>query len=284
MQSNLRPVVLFIAFATGLWSFLWAISSFRLATDNNVDEVTGLKSLALSLGILYSVATVIESFGLFAVSTRRVNLVRIYAYGSVLAALCVLASSLVQIVFHFTQKRSLLDACTRDTTGDTVFYSWGIWGPVTSTTLDRNDAAAWCNDTWNRGSWRNIVTFLIQLCVAAFFLFIVFGYLKQVQDPSSAAYGSRPRNQYPLGTYPQEQFVGFPPPQGPPPGAYGQGFDQPFVPPYDNAKLPAYDGSGRNYGDTKDGDGLLGARDGDPFGDHRNEVGMSDPGQGNVRR
>lgn len=143
---------------------------------------------------------------------------------------------------------------------------------------------AGCNDAWNRGTWRNIISFLILLCVAAFFLFIIFGYLRQVQDPSSVAYGSRPRNQYPLGTYPQEQYVGFPPPQGPPPGVYGQGLDQPFVPPYDSAKLPAYDGSGQNHGDTKDGDGLLGNRDDDPFGGHRNDVGRSDPGQGNVRR
>jgi len=215
---------------------------------------------------------------------RRLHLVRIYAYGSILTALCVLAGSLAQIIIHFTQKNALLAVCTNDNTGDTVFYSWGIWGPTTSTTLDQADAAQWCNDAWNRGSWRNIITFLIQLCVAAFFLLVIFGYYKQLQNPSSVAYAFRSRDRYPLGGYPQQQYVGFPPPQGPPPAAYGQGFDQPFVPPYDSAKLPAYDGPGTNFGDAKGGDGLSKNGDDDPFGDHRNDVGRSDSGQGNTRR
>jgi len=107
-------------------------------------------------------------------------------------------------------------------------------------------------------------------------------------DPSSAANIVRPRNQYPLGPYSQQPYGGgynqnFPPPQGPPPGAYGHGFDQPFVPPYDSAKLPAYDGTGLKYGDTKDGGGLLKNGDDDPFGDHRNDAGRSDSGHGNTR-
>jgi len=253
-------------------------------SDSDVDNVPGLKNAALAIGVLYAVAAVIQQFGLFAVSVRRLHLVRIYAYGSILTALCVLAGSLAQIIIHFTQKNALLAVCTNDNTGDTVFYSWGIWGPTTSTTLDRADAAQWCNDAWNRGSWRNIITFLIQLCVAAFFLLVIFGYYKQLQNPSSVAYAFRSRDRYPLGGYPQQQYVGFPPPQGPPPAAYGQGFDQPFVPPYDSAKLPAYDGPGTNFGDAKGGDGLSKNGDDDPFGDHRNDVGRSDSGQGNTRR
>jgi len=284
MRSNLRPVVLFIAFATGLWSFLWALSSFRLFTDPGVGRVPGLKSAALAMGVLYIVGTVIEVFGFFAASVRKLSLVRIYAFASLLTALCVLAGSLTQIIIHFTQKKSLLSVCTEETTGDTIFYTWGIWGPVTSTTLDRSDAARWCNDAWDRSSWRNILSFLIQICVAVFFLYIIFGYYRQMQDPSSTAYAFRSQNQYPLGVYPQQQYVGFPPPQGPPPGPYGHGIDQPFVPPYDSAKLPAYDESGQTYGDAKDGDGLLKSGEDDPFGDRRNDVGRSDSGGGNTRR
>lgn len=118
-----------------------------------------------------------------------------------------------------------------------------------------------CNNAWSEGSWRNVVSFLVQICVAVFFLYIIFGYYKQMQNPAL-----RSRNQYPLGSYPQETFVGFPPPQGPPPGAYGQGSDQSSAPPYDPAKLPTYDGRSQSYSDTKDGDGLLKNGDEDPFG------------------
>ena len=137
---------------------------------------------------------------------------------------------------------------------------------------------AGCNRSWNRGAWSNILSFLIEICLAAFFLFIIFGYYKQLLDPSSAANTVRAQNQYPLGAYPQQPYSGgygynpnFPPPQGPPPG---QGFDQPFVPPYDSAKLPAYDGNGPKYGDAKDDD--------DPFGDHRDNAGRSDSGHTRV--
>jgi len=118
------------------------------------------------------------------------------------------------------------------------------------------------------------------------FLFIIFGYYKQLRDPSSPTNAVRSPNQYPLGAYPQQPYgynQNFAPPQGPPPGAYGQGFDQPFVPPYDNAKLPAYEGNGLKYGDTKDDEGLLKNGDDDPFGDHRNDAGRSDSGHGNPR-
>lgn len=136
-----------------------------------------------------------------------------------------------------------------------------------------------CDRSWNRGAWSNIISFLIELCIAAFFLFLIFGYYKQLLDPSSAANIVRSQNQYPLGAYPHQPYSGapnFPPPQGPPPGAYGRGFDQPFVPPYDSAKLPAYDGTGTKYGDTK-------GEDDDPFRDNRNDAGRSDSGHANTR-
>jgi len=253
--------------------------------------VSGLKATALSLGILYTVAAIIQIFGLTAVLMRKINLVRIYAFGSILTALCVLAGSLTQTIVHFIRKQTLLSVCTDDNTGDTIFYSWGVWGPVTSTTLNSTDAARWCNRAWNRGAWSNIISFLIELCLAAFFLYIIFGYYKQLLDPSSVANAVRPQNQYPLGAYPPQPYAGgygynpnFPPPQGPPPGVYGQGFDQPFVPPYDSTKLPSYDGTQPKYGDTKDDDELLKRGDDDPFGDHRNDAGRSDSGHGNARR
>lgn len=133
-----------------------------------------------------------------------------------------------------------------------------------------------CNDAWSRASWSNIVEFIIEIGIAAFFLFLIFGYYKQLLDPSSPAYVPRNQAQYPLGPYPPPQF---PPPQGPPPTRD----DQSFAPPYDSAKLPAYDGTQQKYGDTKDGgQGLLKAEDDDPFGDFRNDVGRS--GSGNARR
>jgi len=240
------------------------------------------------MGILYTVAAVIQIYGLVTVSMRKINLMRIYAFGSILSALCILAGSLTQVIVHYIKKETLLDVCADNNTGDTIFYNWGIWGPTTSTTLDAADAARWCEQAWNRGAWSNIISFLIEICLAAFFLFIIFGYYKQLLDPSSPANIVRPQNQYPLGAYSQQPYAGgynpnFLPPQGPPPGAYGQGFDQPFVPPYDSAKLPAYDGTGLKYGDAKDGGGLLKHGDDDPFGDHRNDAGRSDSGHGNTR-
>ena len=150
-------------------------------------------------------------------------------------------------------------------------------------------SCAGCQRAWDRGAWSSIISFLIELCLSAFFLFIIFGHYKQLLDPSSVANIVRPQNQYPLGAYPQQPYASgynqsFPPPQGPPPGAYGRGFDQPFVPPYDSAKLPAYDGTGQTYGDTKDGGEEPKNGDDDPFRDHRNDAGRSDFGHGNAGR
>ena len=113
--------------------------------------------------------------------------------------------------------------------------------------------------------------------MALFFLSLIFGHYRQLLDPNSPAYVSRSHSGYPLGVYPQ-QYVGNPPPPGPPPANYERG-DQPFVPPYDSAKLPTYEASGKTYGgDAKDGQGLLKTEGNDPFGNHRNNAGRSDPG------
>jgi len=122
-KRSLRPIVLSVAFPTLLWTFFGAIGYFRNATQHNLGgTIPSLKIIYIVTGALYMLIAAIEMLGLAAAGTQRVPLVRIYAYGSVLVALIVIGTGLLEIITHFTMKDTLINACTNLSEGDTIVY------------------------------------------------------------------------------------------------------------------------------------------------------------------
>jgi hypothetical protein len=244
-KSSLRPVVLFISGLAGLWAFLSGISSFNLFGESQSKNIPHLRTIALILGILYMVAVAIEVFGIAAAVKQRAAMVRLYSFLSILSSILILGGSLVQTIVHFKMKNDLINQCASDSTGQTVYFSWGVWGSSRSTTLDAQEARDWCQNEWDHDSWSDILSFIVELVLAVLFVSIAFAYYKQVIDPTSPVNATRaPSNQVRL--QPFGRFNGgqsYPPPPGPPPNQ--DDYDQGFAPPYDGNKLPGY-GSDRD--------------------------------------
>jgi len=258
-KSNLRPVVIGISGLASLWALLLAIGSFKLHSDVGSGNIPHLGIIALILGILFMVGLAIELFGVIAALMQRAVMVKAFAYLSILSSILILGGNMTQIVVHFTMKNNLINECTSATTGDVVYYGWGILGPSRQTTLSANEAKIWCNDAWNHDSWADIVIFVIELLLAILFVSIVFAYYRQVIDPTSPVNASRmPLSQFRAEGYPEQYNPPYtngpfyPPPPGPPPN-HGD-YDQGFVPPYDENKLPDYGYQGYYTEDKKDGD------------------------------
>jgi hypothetical protein len=277
-KSSLRPVVLFISSLAGLWALISGVNAFRLLGQADSGNIPHLRTIALILGILYMIAVVIETFGVAAALTQRATMVRLYYFLSILSALLILGGSLVQTIVHFTMKDELINQCTSDESGATVFFSWGFWGSSSSTTLNAQDARNWCQSEWDHDSWADVVAFILELVLAVLFVSINFAYYKQVIDPTSPVNAARaPSNQIHLQPYGGRNDGGqfYPPPPGPPPnpGYYDQG----FVPPYDASKPPRYgsdsdvkyegDPDAKYLGDVKYGRDEMDSDTVDPFSD-----------------
>lgn len=230
---------MFISGLAALWALLSGISSFRTLTDDESKQIPHLRTISLILGIVYMIAFVIECFGIMAATLQRAAMVRIYSFLSILSSLLILGGSLTQTIIHFTMKDELLNLCTTDATGDTVFFGFGFWGPSRKDTLDSNEAANWCKNEWDHDSWSDILALLLEIVLALFFVAITFAYYAQVMDPTSPVNNTRiPPNQTRPAYQPEHYnppYTTYPPPPGAPPYV-----DQGFVPPYDANKPPGY--------------------------------------------
>lgn len=226
----------------GIWSLFSAIGYFRNISIYNGNHASQLVLFSIILGVLYMVVVVIEIFAFFA-SPVKIPLVRTYAYLSGLVVLIAAAIGLIEIVVHFVFKNTIISECTDLNEGDTVIIG-GIFGPQSAGTLSPADARDWCTNAWNRGSWSDIISFLIITFLAGFFSVIAFSYLRQVLDPSHPANTFR-EPAHRMGNFPSHynppynptyaNYPSYPAPAGPPPN---QSTDA-FVPPYDG-KPPGY--------------------------------------------
>ncbi|KAJ7201064.1 hypothetical protein GGX14DRAFT_658911 [Mycena pura] len=169
-----------------------------ISTDKN-EGVSKLALFSVVLGAVYMVIFVIELLGFTAALLQRLALVRLYAYGSLVALGLTVAGGIFQVVVHFTAKSDILKVCTDLTDGTTfAVYPFGFGGPSRHDTLDADDAASWCNDAYNRDSWQSIVTLLVTILLWGSFSVLAWGYYRQVLDPTSVANFVRPsRSGYP---------------------------------------------------------------------------------------
>ncbi|KDR76896.1 hypothetical protein GALMADRAFT_246006 [Galerina marginata CBS 339.88] len=269
-RRNLRPIVISFAFIAGIWALFSGIGFFRNVSYYNTHDAGKLGTFSIVLGALYMGVFAIELFGIFAASSQKLPFVRLFAYLSGLVTLVMAAIGLLQVVIHFTLKTEIINTCTDVTEGDTVIYG-SIFGPVRGGTLSAADANNWCNNEWNRGSWSNIIAFLITTFLAAFFAVMAFGYLRQVLDPAHPANVLRGPASHRMGNFPSHYnppynpsnmpygggpgyYPSYPAPAGPPPN---QSTDA-FVPPYDGSgKPPGYirgDDFKGTYGETQKGE------------------------------
>jgi len=286
-RRSLRPVVIATAFLGGLWALFSGVGWFRNYNVDRNQGVAQIANLSLALGVLYMTIAVIGGFGMFAATSQRAPLVRIYALLAGFATLIVLGTGLARVVTHFIWKNDLIRECTTLTSNKQIVY-YGFWGPISREDITPEEANKWCNDSWNHDSWAEIVSLLILLVLAGMFTIFAFGYHRQLLDPTSAANASRaPSSQARMGAFPTHyqppynpSYSGpgmpYAPPQHPPyapaynaggyngGGGYGYGGerDEGFVPPYDT-KPPGYVGSGVHD------DGKKGA---DPFADEERDV------------
>ncbi|RXW15269.1 hypothetical protein EST38_g10584 [Candolleomyces aberdarensis] len=235
------------------------------STDWITEGASALAIISIILGSIYTLICIIEGFGLFAGATQRLGPVRIFAWLSGLVFILVAGIGLTRVVIHFTMKNTIINSCISAVDGGTYVYS-GFWGPITSGRIDTASARRWCERSWDRGSWSEIIAFLATSFLAALFASVAFGFYRQLLDPSSIAnswrapvrteaYASHYAPPYSAGQpYPPPPNGPYTPAGVPPYGGYQNQWGPPAGPPPDQNKPPGYEGWGYTGGapDNKD--------------------------------
>ncbi|KAI9464046.1 hypothetical protein BJY52DRAFT_1184444 [Lactarius psammicola] len=223
---------------------------------------TSSPSLRIVLGSLYAGTTAIFVFGIVAATTKRLALIRIFAFLAVVATTIVIAAGLLRTIVHFMLKDDLISECTTLAQGTDVVFRWGIWTADPRDNLSPDEATK----SWNRDSFSEIVWLIGEIVVMTSFAVLAVSY---AQQESALVSGAKPErlpttyapaygagHGYAAGdestlNLPEVQYNDQPyaPPPGPPP-------------PFDRS-LPAYGG---DEADKKDLDPVKTADD-DPFAD-----------------
>ncbi|KDQ56547.1 hypothetical protein JAAARDRAFT_36036 [Jaapia argillacea MUCL 33604] len=315
-RRSLRPVIIVIALLSAIWTLLWSISLFQEVGLDQDQHEHKLSIMAIVLGAMYLAIAVIGFFGVLAASLQRLFLIRLYVMATVIAAVLVVAAGIMRVVVHFVFKNDLITECTNLSTGATVDYRSGIWGPYSETQLTQPEAQSFCDNAWSHDSAGEIISLLIEIVMAALFCSISVSYYRQMLDPTSVVNSSRaPSSQYRGGAFPArynppystsvpelayDAPYGHPapayaPPPGAPPKAYGglggkDGYDSDHDEEFDPARLPGYTPGDAKYGagdsktDLKDpfadfeAPSLSARRDGAP-GEERDVTSRPRPGE-----
>ncbi|ELU42943.1 caspase domain-containing protein [Rhizoctonia solani AG-1 IA] len=114
-RYNLRPVALTCSVLAWIWTLLWqvidtAIRSFQSVAGDRATGFSRIVAFDITLGVLYSVACLIETFGFFAMLRQHTKLVGLYSWASVAGVAVVLAAEVIRIIIHFTLKVRQLHA------------------------------------------------------------------------------------------------------------------------------------------------------------------------------
>jgi len=290
-RASLRPVVLTLAIITAVWTLLWSIDLFEEISLDKEHGTPRLVAFAIVLGTLYASVALISIIGIIAAAAQRLALARIFAWLSLIASLVVVAAGFVRVITHFILKHDLINECTAIVSQDGITFRFGIWNPPVHDDLNPADAASFCSSAWSHDSSSEIISLILEMILAAFFVSIAWAYYRQLSDPIStrtkvktpghleADFPSHYTPSY-LGYDSNVNVAGggersYSPPAGPPPG-FDQ-HDRDLDLGHDDIKPPGYsmgeyDGYAKDIKDGKD----------DPFSDFE-RAGSSEGGHGESR-
>jgi hypothetical protein len=260
-KKSLRSAVIPLALSGAAFTLASAISLFQeLGTDRGQHQKR-LATFAIVLGSLYMGAFVIFVFGIAAAATKRLALIRIFSFLSVVVAVIVVASGLIRTIVHFMLKSDLIAECTTVAQGGNVDFRWGIWNDDSGDHLTAQEAANFCKDAWNHDSFAEIVWLIGEIILMTLFAVISFSYAQQETAIAEGAKRERlPPSYNPAYTAGPGYAMGDEGNANLPDLAYNQSYAPPPGPP------PPFDRSLPSYGDEEDDKTMVKDSE-DPFAD-----------------
>ncbi|KWU43358.1 hypothetical protein RHOSPDRAFT_19710 [Rhodotorula sp. JG-1b] len=214
-RTNLRNVVLVIAFFSAIWALIVGASYIRSRNRDSLPATLELPYLVLA--ILYFVCTAIEIFGVAAAYRASVPLVRAYFWAAATSAVIVSACEVVRTVLHFTKRGEIVAACIDSYSTD-----------VARGTYSSSDVSSFCNDSWHNSSYVDIAILVFTFFISIFFASVAASFLHQLQHPETlrtqVAQAASSQYAYPLRPFDSNL----------PPPMYPQGGQQ-------QQPLPSYD-------------------------------------------
>lgn len=183
-KRSLRPIVVLFGVLCAIWALVWASAAFRNISDDH-KNLPSFVPFDIVLGVLYSTVAIIEIYGVISAITSRIMLVKIYAWLSLIGALCITAIEIIRIVLDNVFKKELIDGCVNEVKGRTITTTSGsIFNPNISTIASDAEARRICTRAWTSGVWRHVGWLLFAIFISFMFATINFAFYRQLIDPT----------------------------------------------------------------------------------------------------
>jgi len=265
-NQSLRSVVLPLALLGAIWSISCSVSLFQEQGTDKSHNQKKLATFAIVLGSLYTVVAAMLIFGVVAAATKRLALIRIFSFLSVVVTVIVISTGFLRTIIHFMLKNDLISECTSIATGQEGVVLWGVWSSNPGETLTQPEAAQFCQKAWSHDSFAEIFWLICEIVFMPLLTWVAFAYAHQESALAARGVPSRlPANYTPAYGAGTGYAAGSESTVTLPEVRYDQSYAPPpgSPPPFDKT-LPMYGGDEM---DKKDTDSMKTAVAEDPFAD-----------------
>ncbi|KAH9474555.1 hypothetical protein JR316_0013017 [Psilocybe cubensis] len=174
----------------GLNGLRFAFAAVYAIVDD-AEAAENLAKVSIALGVMYTIAFIIELYGIIGVSMQRLSLIRVYLYLTFLASLLITSAGVVSGVAYFLLAEELMWECiglaTQGRGYEKSLFRGRPW-PGSPYPIGPRDARKQCVYAWVNHSWSQIASvFLFSLIPAIIYYIMVYTYYQQTIDPKHHA-------------------------------------------------------------------------------------------------
>ena len=174
-HNSLRPGFILSQLVCLIVCISLAISSFGAVDSNYPNQYNNLMYVA---GAIQIVCAITFLTGVFAGSSGRPFMLKVFEYICAPAMVAVLASQVLCIAADYGNKKKVVDSCTDELVRDNSGLSYAS---------DLQDEAhASCHSTWQSQTVWDIVWLVLILLFGTFFAFLAYRYFRRVDKPDAA--------------------------------------------------------------------------------------------------
>ncbi|KAF8801211.1 hypothetical protein BYT27DRAFT_7198534 [Phlegmacium glaucopus] len=190
-KANWKNPIIAVAGLNALRFAFAYYNAFQDAAVDEMEEVDNLFMVSIALGAMYTIASVIEIYGVVSVSMQRLSVIRVYVYLALLATILIIGAGVLNGVSYFTFAEELLWECVSlatDGRGYQKSLFRGQHWPASVFPLTVRDARRQCVYAWVHQSWSQVSSvFLFSVFPAVISYALVYAYYQQATNPNHSA-------------------------------------------------------------------------------------------------
>jgi len=190
-KASWKNPIIALAGLNGLRYAFAVYNAFEDAIVDDEESAENLFKVSIVLCAMFLFATVIEIYGIIAVSIQRLGFIRVYLYLAFIVSLVVTAAGVLKGVTYFTLAEELMWECVSLATEgrgyEKSLFRGHAW-PGTMLPVSERLARKQCVYAWVHHSWSEVASvFIFSLIPSVIYYILLYTYYRQTIDPSHHA-------------------------------------------------------------------------------------------------